>query len=191
MENQRYWCDPQFPFVESRLASGSRACYVPHTHDTLSIGAVDGGHSNYACDGDHARLAPGSLVLIPARRVHSCNPDTESEWSYQMLHLDEAWARAVLLESGSPDAQAALSRPSINQDGAAYQRYCALNRLLFSNADCAEKEAALILFVSEKSWHGEARDVPAVPRIAAERLKRSTDLLHDACGERLPIAQLA
>lgn len=191
MNDQRYWCDPQLPFVESRLASHSRACYVPHTHDTLSIGAVDSGHSNYACGDDRARLGPGSLVLIPAMRVHSCNPDTESEWSYQMLHLDVAWASAVLRESGSADADAVLARPSINQNREAYLRYCALNRLLFSNADSAEKEAALILFVSERSWLGEARDVPPVPRIAAGRLARITGLLHDAYGERLPIAQLA
>jgi len=160
MNDQRYWCDPQLPFVESRRASHSRACYVPHTHETLSIGAVDSGHSNYACGGDRARLGPGSLVLIPAMRVHSCNPDAQSEWSYQMLHLDVAWASAVLRENGSADADTVLACPSINQNREAYLRYCALNRLLFSKADSGEKEAALILFVGERSWLGEARDLP-------------------------------
>jgi AraC-like DNA-binding protein len=191
MNDQRYWRDPRLPFVESRLASGSRACYVPHMHDTLSIGAVDSGHSNYLCDGDRARLGPGSLVLIPAMRVHSCNPDTDSEWSYQMLHLDVAWTSAVLRESGGADADDVLARPSINQDHDAYLRYCTLNRLLFSNADSAEKEAALILFVSERSWIGASRDVPPVPRLAADRLACITDRLHDAYGERLPVEQLA
>ncbi|MEM5371293.1 AraC family transcriptional regulator [Paraburkholderia azotifigens] len=191
MNDQRYWRDPQLPFVESRLAFGSRACYVPHTHDTLSLGAVDSGHSNYVCGDDRARLGPGSLVLIPATRVHACNPDTDSEWSYQMLHLDVEWASAVLRENGGTDAHEVLARPSINQDRGAYRRYCALNGLLFSNADSAEKEAALILFVSERSWLGAPRDVPPVPRIAADRLRRITDLLHDAYGERLPIEQLA
>lgn len=191
MNDQRYWCDPQLPFVESRLASGSRACHVPHTHDTLSIGAVDGGHSNYACGDDHARLGPGSLVLIPAQRVHSCNPDMDGEWSYQMLHLDVGWASAVLQESGIVDAQAVLARSSINQNRAAYLHYCALNQLLFSNVDCAEKEAALILFVSERSWLGAPRDMPPVPRIAADRLAHITGFLRDAYGERLPIEQLA
>jgi AraC-like DNA-binding protein len=196
MDDQRYWCDPQLPFVESRLASGSRACYVPHTHDTLSIGAVDSGHSNYACGDDRARLGPGSLVMIPAASVHSCNPDVDSEWSYQMLHLDVEWTHAVLRESGNDDigrddSDALLSRASINRSPAAYRRYCALNQLLFSDADSAPKEAALILYVGERSWLGEPRTPGAVPRIAADRLARITALLHDAYGERLPIAQLA
>ena len=148
--DQRYWRDPQLPFVESRLASGSRAGYVPHTHDTLSIGAVDSGHSNYLCGGDRARHGPGSLVLIPAERVHSCNPDTDSEWSYQMLHLDLAWTSAVLRESGGVDADDVLARPSINQDRDADLRYCALNGLLFSNADSAEKAA--------RAWSRASRD---------------------------------
>jgi AraC-like DNA-binding protein len=115
----------------------------------------------------------------------------DGEWSYQMLHLNVEWASGVLQECGIADAQDVLARSSINQNRAAYLRYCALNRLLFSNADCAEKEAALILFVSERSWLGEPREMPPVPRIAADRLARITEFLRVAYGERLPIEQLA
>ncbi|WP_422696087.1 hypothetical protein [Cupriavidus necator] len=37
----RWWADQALPFAESRRASHSSASYLPHTHPTLSVGAVD------------------------------------------------------------------------------------------------------------------------------------------------------
>ncbi|MBE0594836.1 MAG: helix-turn-helix transcriptional regulator [Gemmatimonadales bacterium] len=44
---QAFWRDPALPFVESRRACRSRACYKPHSHPTYSIGAVDDGTSAF------------------------------------------------------------------------------------------------------------------------------------------------
>src|SRR5581483_11059456 len=72
---QAFWHDTAMPFVESRRACHSRACYKPHCHPTYSIGAVDDGSSLFtgAADGPVA-LHPGTLVFVPAARVHACNP---------------------------------------------------------------------------------------------------------------------
>ena len=36
-----FWSDPRMPYVETRRACASRACYKAHSHPKFSIGAVD------------------------------------------------------------------------------------------------------------------------------------------------------
>lgn len=153
---QSFWRDPAMPFVESRRTCRSRACYKPHHHPTFSVGAVDGGTSVFTgAPGGPMALQPGMLVLVPAHRVHACNPAPGEAWSYQMLHLDAGWRDAVRREyaparwsgsSGSFDRQD--HEPiRIVTNPALYAQCCELNALLFSDADTRDKEAALIEFV--------------------------------------------
>ncbi|MGK5050937.1 AraC family transcriptional regulator [Janthinobacterium sp. RB2P8] len=137
-----FWRDPALPHVESRRACHSRACYKPHSHPTFSIGAVDAGGSVFT--GSHGRQTPlrvGSLVLVPAGCVHACNALPDALWSYQMLHLDAQWlqAHAPALDG---DTAAVLHCPLL------YAQFCAMNALLFSTASAAEKDAALLAFLS-------------------------------------------
>ena len=46
----RFWRSQALPFVESRIANDSAACYAPHSHSSLSLGAVDGGQSMVSRD---------------------------------------------------------------------------------------------------------------------------------------------
>lgn len=96
---QAFWRDPAMPFAESRRACQSRACYRPHHHPTFSIGAVDAGQSVFSgAEAGPVSLFPGTLVFVPAARVHACNPLPGKAWSYQMLHLDADWLRGVRQE---------------------------------------------------------------------------------------------
>lgn len=146
----QFWRDPALPFVESRRASDSRACYREHSHPTLSIGVVDRGRSRFQCQDWHEPLVPGCLVSVPGGVVHACNPQPEHRWSYQMLHLDTAWATAVLAEI-APDLE---SPPAvfISRSRSPYLAFCCLNTLLFSTAPVADKEAGLIEFIGERLW---------------------------------------
>ncbi|HDS1694960.1 MULTISPECIES: AraC family transcriptional regulator [unclassified Pseudomonas] len=154
------WRDPALPHVESRRACHSRACYKAHSHPTFSIGAVDAGRSHFtgAADGQH-HLAPGTLVLVPAHRVHACNPAPGLAWSYQMLHVDADWLTQLRLESGLGGIEAG-EPVRICREAEVYRQFCALNRLLFSSACNGEKDAALIAFLGDL-------DVSAHPPLAA------------------------
>ena len=82
-QDQYFWHDAALPYVEMRRACHSRACYKPHAHPTFSIGAVDGGSSIFTgAGGTSVALHPGTLVFVPAERVHACNPAVDSAWSY-------------------------------------------------------------------------------------------------------------
>lgn len=109
LSNSEIWRDPALPFVESRRACHSRACYKAHSHPTFSIGAVDAGLSWFTGAGDgQARLTPGTLVLVPAQRVHACNPESGQAWSYQMVHVDAQWLGRLRLSQ-------ALALPSLER----------------------------------------------------------------------------
>lgn len=180
MSEQRFWRDPALPFVESRRACGSGACYAPHTHPTLSIGVVDRGHSRFVCEGTVARLSPGDLVVVPAAIVHSCNPEG-SAWSYQMLYLDRDWAAAC--GDGRPPFHAAVLR-----DEALYAAYCRVGDLLFSATPVTVKEAALHAFVGDL-WRRLAGDALA-PCARPARLARVRQLLAERCAEPWPLSAL-
>lgn len=176
------------PFVESRRAVRSRACYRPHTHPTLSIGAVDAGHSIFSSLGHSARLAPGSLVVVPAGCVHACNPQPGAHWSYQMLHLDPVWVASVLgrHDSGAPPAGHAW----VVHDTAAYAAFCALNQQLFSAASALHKAAALEQFLLQRVW-SSGQALLAIQENTPPALDRVLNLLHSHHADPLPLAQLA
>ena len=155
------WHDPALPYVESRRACHSRACYRAHSHPSLSIGAVDAGFSRFTGAGEgEVRLTPGTLVLVPAERVHACNPEPGQPWSYQMLHLDAQWLRNLRLESGVAAAEPGAAA-RIVRSRTVYRQFCALNALLFSAASTLEKEAALVAFIGDQDFAAHPALLPA------------------------------
>ena len=152
------------PYVESRRACNSRACYKPHSHPTYSIGAVDAGNSRFTGAGQEtAIIQAGSVVFVPPDTVHACNPEAGNTWSYQMLHLDAAWVDA--LRDDSPESSGPVSahipgkagrQVMVSHEQALYTRYCQLNALLFSDVDYHVKEAELVAFVGDLTCDGVA-----------------------------------
>jgi AraC-like DNA-binding protein len=189
----QFWRDPALPYVESRRACHSRACYRPHSHPTFSIGAVDHGTSVFtgASDGPFT-LHPGAMVFVPPVRVHACNPERGHAWSYQMLHLDAQWLMTLRQEEALQPNRPAATPIRVSREPSIYVRFCRLNELLFSDASVHEKEAALIEFV------GDCHNAPAQPIAAPadaleyrQGLRRVLDML---CNERtntLSINELA
>jgi len=187
-----FWRDPAVPFAESRRACRSRACYQPHHHPTFSIGAVDEGRSVFAGAADGlVALRPGTLVIVPAGRVHACNPAPDTAWSYQMLHLDAAWLRAVRQEYA--DAGRHADEPvRIARNPTAYRRFCRLNALLFSAAPPDDKESALIEFMGHVDTEsGLLIEAPIVPADAARRIQPALERLRAVPGAHATLGELA
>jgi AraC-like DNA-binding protein len=166
-----FWRDPALPYAESRRACHSRACYKPHSHPTFSIGAIDQGSSLFtgASDGP-VTLHRGTVVFVPASRVHACNPVPGTAWSYQMLHLDAAWLHAIRQEYAQAEINSVAMEPlRIVAEPTVYARFCRLNARLFSQADSCDKEAALIEFIGEcDEAQGLRIHAPAISSRAAQ-----------------------
>ncbi|KNX77774.1 AraC family transcriptional regulator [Pseudomonas sp. 250J] len=163
LSSSEIWHDPALPYVESRRACHSRACYKAHSHPSFSIGAVDAGQSRFTGAGaGQVRLIPGTLVFVPAQRVHACNPETGQAWSYQMLHLDTDWLHGLCLESGIAAAQPGAAA-RVSRLAPLYRQFCALNALLFSQATVFEKETALVAFLGDNDFSLHPQLLPAPP----------------------------
>ena len=186
---RHFWRDPALPYVECRRATDSEACYLPHTHPTLSVGAVDAGCSVFSCDGAETRLSKGDVVVIPPHRAHSCNPAPQGPWSYQMLYLDTAWVGTLLQEMGAADP-CVLSQPMVLRDEDSYRDLRATSARLFSDAEPEEKEAALIVFLG--ALFGRAAPPPAeAPQAVSTRLDRVLAHLDEHHAETVPLDRLA
>ncbi|WP_121974081.1 AraC family transcriptional regulator [Acinetobacter stercoris] len=154
--NVEFWSHPDMPYVETRRACHSRICYKPHSHPTLSIGAVDIGQSCFSSVfATEQQIESGSLVVIPAHIEHSCNPLPDRQWSYQMMHLDAHWVAKLFDElSLSFDERLQESftphlKPKVIKNHKIYQSFTQLNDDLFSNElTVFEKEHRLIEMLS-------------------------------------------
>jgi len=128
------------------------------------------------------------MVFIPAGCVHACNPLPDRSWSYQMLHLDAVWLRAVIDEISRTSADFISTREiRLIDDENIYTRFCALNTLLFSESDTADKNAALIEFIGD--CHCDSNRVGTFPVISpcyTPVVKKVTDALNQT--ERQPWA---
>lgn len=177
----QFWRDPAMPYAESRRACNSTACYKPHSHPTFSIGAIDQGYSHFTGAPEGVlQLTPGTLVLVPSDRVHACNPVPGYHWNYQMLHLDTQWLadvrrRSYATHTLTPDQSARkplscarnqrerfqeTTEPvRLIHNKALYEQFCSVNHLLFSAADTATKEHALIELVHACDTTPDSRSI--------------------------------
>lgn len=191
---QVFWRDPAMPYVESRRACHSRACYKPHSHPTASIGAVDQGTSLFTGAGDApVALHAGTLVFVPAARVHACNPASGAAWSYQMLYLDPDWLHAVRQEYAQPPGADLTPEPvRITADPGLYARFCRLNALLFSSAEPSDKEAALIEFIGDcDSGQEQCLELPGPALDLAQQLHPILEHLQDKAAVGTSLSELA
>ena len=186
-----FWRSSALPFVESRRASDSAACYAPHSHSTLSIGAVDSGESVFSRNGQRQKLVRGDVVLIPAGEVHSCNPVDDGRWSYQMLYLDPAWIGGVVGEMGVFDAMVLNRLPSDVAPRRVHERLTQLNECLFSSATDEDKEAALLVFVGDLFAEGRLRRKVRTGELDSARLRAVQALIAERCAESLSLDKLA
>ncbi len=88
---QKYWRHVDLPHVELRSTHKSAQPYKAHSHDQLSIGAIEEGITHVSYLGQEQTARTGDLVLIEPNRVHSCNPQEGQLRSYHMLFLDTGW----------------------------------------------------------------------------------------------------
>jgi len=97
----RFWRDDTLPFIESRaVADGRKVCYEKHSHETFSLGVIDGGHSHYLNGNKRHEIAAGSVLMMNPGEVHACAPVRGAGWAYRMLYVDKDWLGARQAELG-------------------------------------------------------------------------------------------
>lgn len=191
MENPGFWRLPALPFVEYRRARDSAACYAPHTHDALSLGAVDAGCSTFSCHGAGIPLRAGDVVLVPPGVVHACNPVESQVWAYQMLYLDAAWVARMVGCEILCEGRVLTHLPAATFTVPVYEAFCNLTSCLLGTAGILEKETRLVAFIADillpLQRASLAEPLPTVPDGVA--LARAA--IEQRCGETLRLTELA
>ncbi|MFC0337378.1 AraC-type DNA-binding protein [Kushneria avicenniae] len=174
VHDMRFWRHPDVPWLEARLTRDARAVrYARHSHDTLSLGAVLGGHSHYEYrhDGrEHvAAVSRGSIVAMNPGEIHACNPSDAAPWSYLMLYIDPQW-----LAARQPGCQKAFQPlvQRVSRDPVLYQALVELAERLFDSGQspqAGEIEAVIdqALEVLGISPHTDSRERDITARAAA------------------------
>ena len=137
-QQPRFWRDAKMPYVEIRyIEDGHAVRYVPHSHQTWSVGAILSGESSFLCGDRLHHVNEGDLVMMRPNEVHCCNPVLNSPWSYYMMHIDEQWLSDVLGVSCLPVTVDACG------DQALFSTFLSLAKGLFSDSCCETKSADL------------------------------------------------
>ncbi|MCP1574374.1 AraC-like DNA-binding protein [Herbaspirillum rubrisubalbicans] len=191
---QHFWRDPELPFLEGRRATGSLSCYAPHTHDSFSIGIVDGGHSVFALGEQRQAIVPGDVVLVRAGDVHCCNPSELASWSYRMFHLDTDWLAALLDETpATRGLLASLQSQVLRAPQAVHLLDRMTQALEVRNADLQAEVITCLHELMLLCAQACVRESALTPPLQedGDGLQRAHDFLLAHCRERIALDTLA
>lgn len=87
-ERTRFWRDSRFKNMECLSASFITHEFSPHSHDTFSIGAIEGGCQVAMIRGSREHTGPGALYLINPGEVHDGQPGAPDGYRYRMIYPD-------------------------------------------------------------------------------------------------------
>lgn len=155
MKSVWYYRDPDLPYFELKISRDGDISYKKHSHEEYSIGIVKKGSSSFWHEGRIHTVGPKTMVLIPPRMVHSCNPQKEEQWKYKMLFINAAWMRDFFRSKFIPE----INYPIVSDipDSEEIIRLDGLIAGLTVPVGPLEKEARLISFLEEhrRHWRGE------------------------------------
>lgn len=185
---QRFWADPELPFIELRATVDGRSlCYGRHSHAEFSVGLIESGRSLFSLHGQADQIVgAGDLLLINPGLPHQCRalPGHDDAWAYTMLYLDPSWL-AGLQGGGAfqPLAASLLREPALAQG---FRRLVAR---LGDALPAARKQQACADFFTALC-RAAGRQGQALPTDCA-RLQPALDLLHERAEQPLRLAELA
>lgn len=186
-----FWRPPALPFLEGRRAIGSLSCYAPHTHDSFSIGIVDGGHSVFTLAQHSQAIFPGDVILVRAGDVHSCNPADLQRWSYRMFHLETSWLADLLEQTATTRGLLARIPSQVLRSPLALQWLDRMTQALDTGQ--ADLQGEVRLCLQEVMRLCAAASPPALDNCPGQDdgLQRAHDFLLAHCRDRVSLATLA
>ena len=194
--NQHFWRDPALPFVElRRVADGHAVCYERHSHDTFSIGTVNGGFSTYWNRGKTHETQAGSVVILNPEDVHGCNPVKGADWCYDMLFVDPDWLLDLQIEIDADAAgKFAMFSDTLSHNPRLYGGLLDLaDTLASADIDVLGKETAMVSFFGDLHVELSQRGVldGGIGAINDRKMARVGDYIRTHSAENISLDELA
>jgi len=144
----KFFYSDKLPYLESRYSKHSLDCYKEHTHDTLSIGAVEKGSTRFSIKQREYPLYPNELAIINPHTIHACNPYKEDARDYHMIYLDTNWCKELQNTIFHTNKEFLPLNQELIQDPTLFKELSSINHALFENSYLLEIESRLIEWLS-------------------------------------------
>lgn len=188
-----FFKDEKMPYIESRYDKVSDACYIKHSHDTISIGANEDGPTELTCNNNICRLEENSLLLINPHEVHCCNPIEDQARTYHMMFLDSIWCTNIQKNIfGNEIKEYMLFKQTILNCEELYKEFIETNKFLFSNAFYIEKEEKLINFLTKLfSKESKYKEIKEEDKLDDKTFEKIKDIIITHVNENITLAQIS
>lgn len=187
----RFWRDAALPFIESRaVADGRLVCYEKHSHDTFSLGVIDGGYSHYLNGSQRHEISTGCVLMMNPGEVHACSPIAGAGWAYRMLYVDRDWLGQLQGELGlSPHGEFQPLAGQLSLEPQLYADFCRFHaELTAPHSDALQKESACVRFFADALTTLSHQPLPVIH--APDKLARAADFIHSHATEALSLQQI-
>lgn len=158
-ERATFTRSPDLPEVETLTARYVTHRFLPHTHEALVLGVIEGGAEGFRFRGGQVVAPAGSVVVVPPGEVHTGEAAAPQGWAYRVLYLGPDWLAGAGVAPGvgfreasveDPDlaahvrlAHAALTRPGASPLARETLLRAALARLVARHADARPRQDML------------------------------------------------
>jgi AraC-like DNA-binding protein len=187
----RFWRHTGLPFIEARsIRDGRKVRYAKHSHETFSIGVIDGGRADYINGASRERVGAHTIVIMNPGDAHACNPSGDQRWSYRMLYVDQSWLGKLQHEWGfsanrdfRPFGATMSTSPALF---AGFNRFYAV--LTASGADQLRRQCAAVTFFEQVQSCLDPAAI--VEREANRKLQRAAEFISDNCTGALKLEDI-
>ncbi len=139
-----FFRDKDLACLEIRRSFYRNSSFAPHTHDTVSLGAILAGAGHYTQKGTSQAIAAGDVVIIPPDEVHACNPRPDDSWGYLMFHIAEECLEEIAKDLLGRRRRGLQFPSRTFQDPTVYRRMLRLYRVVKEGESLLEKETAMV-----------------------------------------------
>lgn len=183
-----------FETFELLRARYTRQRFAPHAHADFVFGVIEAGAARTFFRGAEDVHTAGSVVTFGPGEVHTGAPAADEGWSYRMLYPSESLVRFIAHEATGRDFTPTFDTSCVH-DPVLADRVRATHEILEGDADCLQKECALLEVVGEiVIRHASTRPNETAPLSSsrsAAALRRVRDLLEAEYARTVTIRELA
>lgn len=186
----KFFYSDKLPYLESRYSKHSLDCYKEHTHDTLSIGAVENGSTKFSIQEREYTLYPKELAVINPHTIHACNPYKEDARDYHMIYLDTTWCQELQNSIFNTNNEFLPLKQELVQDRHLFKELCNINHTLFKKSYLLEIESRLIewLNIIFIRYCGAIEKPQKLTSVKLEKIAR---YLQDSYEENISLEELS
>jgi len=146
--NHKIFKNSAMPHIELRYAKQIRGCSKSHTHEMITISAIENGKVDLILLDTNKDIAPGIISILNPNIAHCVEVLNKNSYGDYVLHVDTKWCTELQQEVFNHNNDFTPFSSPIVDDFEIYTQYINLCNKLLDNSTILEKEEKLIEFMT-------------------------------------------